>query len=87
MGHRQHPLLHGSGDSKKKKGGAAVNNPLDDIIEDARLIFQRERDGLPCSFLREILMQKLLELAQPILADRILPPARQTQNPPCDHDR
>jgi hypothetical protein len=64
-----------------------VNNPLDDIIEDAWLIFQRERSQQPCSLRREILMQKIVELAQPILADRILPPARQTQNPPCDHDR
>ena len=64
-----------------------MNNPLDDIIEDAWLIFQRERDQQPCSLRREILMQKIVELAQPILADRILPPARQTQNPPCDHDR
>ena len=63
-----------------------MNNPLDDIIEDAWLIFQRERDGLPCSFRREILMQKLVDLAQPILADRILPPARQTLNTPFDHD-
>jgi hypothetical protein len=32
-------------------------------------------------------MQKIVDLAQPILASRILPPARQTQNPPFDHAR
>ena len=57
-------------------------NPLDDIIEDAWLIFQRERDQQPCSLRREILMQKIVEMAQPILASRVTPPARQTQNPP-----
>ena len=64
-----------------------MNNPLDDIIEDAWAVFQRERDGLPCSLRREILMQKIVDLAQPILASRVTPPARQTQNPPFDHAR
>jgi hypothetical protein len=60
-------------------------NPLDDIIEDAWAVFQRERDGLPCSLRREILMQKIVELAQPILASRVTPPARQPYTL-SDHD-
>jgi hypothetical protein len=62
-----------------------MNNPLDDIIEDAWLIFQRERDQQPCSLRREILMQKIVEMAQPILASRILPPSRQPYTL-SDHD-
>jgi hypothetical protein len=53
---------------------------LDDIIEDAWLIFQRERDQQPCSFRRQILMQKIVEMAQPILAARVIPPPKQTLN-------
>jgi hypothetical protein len=81
--------LHGSETAKKKKGGAGMSDtgltPLDDIIEDAWHIFQRERDQQPCSIRRRILMQKIVEMAEPILASRVIPPAKQTFTPPIPH--
>lgn len=62
-----------------------MNSPLDDIIEDAWHIFQRERDQQPCSIRREILVQKIIELAQPILAARVTPPPAQRMQPPIPH--
>ena len=43
--------------------------PMDELIEEAWLIFNRERDGLPCSLLR----RRLLILCRETLQDNNLP--------------
>ena len=42
---------------------------MDELIEEAWLIFQRERDGQPCSFLR----RRLLILCRETLQDNNMP--------------
>lgn len=46
-----------------------MTTPLDELIEEAWLIFQRERDGLPCSIRRN----RLLLLCRETLQDHQMP--------------
>ena len=62
-----------------------MNNLTDEVREQCRRIEKRVQDGLPITLHSQILIQTILELAQPILASRVTPPARQPYTL-SDHD-
>ncbi len=64
------------------------NSELENLLETGAHIWlrERDRDPLPCTILRQVFHDNILEYAAPFLAGRVIPPAKQTNTPPFDHD-